>query len=156
MITDLLFYKLLLLALVWLCLMLHMLWPTDAPPFARRLPHLLPRGVTTPKNPNPLPASSINHGVRLVSRRPIPLPSCPAPHRLCSPLRAAASAPLTPRRSSVKTRTARISAGPDVAATYPEKSAKAQSRKSVSMRAYAFFPPASTQFWIVAKGTKTR
>src|SRR5919206_2576262 len=27
------------------------------------------------------------------------------------------------------------------AATYPEKSAKAQSRKSVSMRACAFFPP---------------
>src|SRR5437016_2704163 len=27
------------------------------------------------------------------------------------------------------------------AATYPEKSAKAQSRKSVSMRAWAFFPP---------------
>ena len=29
MITDLLFYKLLLLALVWLCLILHMLWPTE-------------------------------------------------------------------------------------------------------------------------------
>src|SRR3989441_7705866 len=29
MITDLLFYKLLLLALVWLCLMLHRLWPTE-------------------------------------------------------------------------------------------------------------------------------
>src|SRR2546423_13656039 len=27
------------------------------------------------------------------------------------------------------------------AATYPEKSAKAQSRKSVSRRAWAFFPP---------------
>jgi transposase-like protein len=29
MITDLLFYKLLWLALVWLCLILHMLWPTE-------------------------------------------------------------------------------------------------------------------------------
>jgi hypothetical protein len=38
----------------------------------------------------------------------------------------------------------------------PRKSAKAQSRKSGSMRACAFFSPASTQFWIVAKGTKTR
>jgi hypothetical protein len=29
MITDLLFYKLLWLALVWLCLILHMRWPTE-------------------------------------------------------------------------------------------------------------------------------
>jgi hypothetical protein len=42
MITDLLIYKLLLLALMWLCLMLLMLWPTErtapCPPPAKPTP----------------------------------------------------------------------------------------------------------------------
>src|SRR2546426_4905024 len=40
------------------------------------------------------------------------------------------------------------------AATYPEKSAKAQSRKSVSMRACAFFPPSLNPVLNRGKGHK--
>src|SRR5215831_3241381 len=40
------------------------------------------------------------------------------------------------------------------AATYPEKSAKAQSRKSVSMRACAFFPPSLDPVLNSRKGHK--
>src|SRR5438128_9836968 len=40
------------------------------------------------------------------------------------------------------------------AATYPEKSAKAQSRKSVSMRAWAFFSPSLNPILDRGKGDK--
>lgn len=85
---DLLFYKLLLLALVWVCLIRHMLWPTERTALCS-LPTTPPPRRKRSNEPKPIPASSINPCVAC-EQAADPLPKSPAPRRLCSPLCAAA------------------------------------------------------------------
>jgi IS1 family transposase/transposase-like protein len=82
MITDLLFYKLLLLALVWLCLMLHMLWPTE------RTALCSPPRIPTPPRRNyskePKPFTGLVHKPRCeaceqAADTPPQLPGAPPP-----------------------------------------------------------------------------
>ena len=74
MVPDLFFYQLLLIALVWLCLMLHWVWPSD--PACARRPRAHPHGQSATVSPNLLRASP--------------------PSRTATPVHPAAAHPQTP------------------------------------------------------------
>lgn len=82
MITDLIFSKLLLVALLWLCFLLHVLWPYERAPAGPTTPKPTPPLVNAPKSPNLLRVSSINRSVRRVSRPPIFVPRRRVPRHL--------------------------------------------------------------------------
>ena len=60
MVSDLFFYQLVLVALVWLCLMLQWAWPSDPPPCVRRHRSPQAHGPSTAVSPHPLRASPKN------------------------------------------------------------------------------------------------
>src|SRR5215831_9496231 len=80
MAPHLLFYQLLLVALVLVCLMMHVWWP-DAPRAIPKTPRKLapPRRKRSP-DPNPFLDSSISRSVRPVNRGPKRAPRRRAPH----------------------------------------------------------------------------
>src|SRR5882672_8558472 len=110
MVSHLFFYQLGLVALVWLCVMLHWVWPS-APPHARR--HRSPR-LHCPSarvSPNPLQASPTNLTATPVSTPPPPTCTPPQLHPRVSCLRADAAARSTPPPIAVRTRMAGTSVG---------------------------------------------
>ena len=116
MAPNLLFDQLLVVALVFLCLLIHVWWPDKVLPMPQ--PPLTPTSpnANAPKNPSPFPGSSTNRSARHVSREPMPLPRRPAHPLRSLPSPEDAGAPSTPARISVRLPIAPIMAG-SVAAT---------------------------------------
>ena len=82
MAPNLLFYQLLLVALVLICLLIHVGWPDATPRAPARPSHPINPDANAPKNPNPSPGSSTNRSARPVSREPMRAPRRPARHLL--------------------------------------------------------------------------
>jgi hypothetical protein len=53
MVSELFFYQLALIALVWLCCMLHWVWPSDRPTVPLPLPQPTPPRRPRRREPNP-------------------------------------------------------------------------------------------------------
>jgi hypothetical protein len=114
MVSHLFFYQLVLVALVWLCLGLHWVWPSDPAtvcPTAPEPPPPVPKRPQEPKSFAGLtpsrPATPV-HTPAISTRRPPPR---------VSGLRAAAAARSTPPRMAVRTRIAVVYLG--LADKYP-------------------------------------
>src|SRR5215813_12741499 len=80
MVSELFFYQLALIALLWLCCMLHWVWPSDRPTVPSPLPQpMLPRRTRAPKPFAGLttkpPCDTCAHST---DSRPQP-PACPPP-----------------------------------------------------------------------------
>ena len=69
-----LFYQLLLITLVLICLLVHIALPNDLPLGPKRLFNPSLAGVGVPKNRSPLPVSSNNRSVKPASTGPTPNP----------------------------------------------------------------------------------
>ena len=111
MVSNLFFYQLMLIALVWLCLMLHGLWPSE--PAAERLPTappILPSRKRS-KVPKPFPGLTVNPTV-MPARRTSPCTvSRPAPRHHGSSPPEGAAVKSTPRTIFVPTPIVAMAAG---------------------------------------------
>src|SRR5262245_3038095 len=111
MVPALFFYQLVLVALVWLCLMLHWTWPSDPPLRARHPRSPQAHGPSASMSPPPLRASPPS---RLATPASTPATSAqrhPAPHHRASCPRGGAAARWTPPPISAPTPTVRIAVG---------------------------------------------
>ena len=112
MISDLLFYKLLLVGLLWLCILLHVVWPSERAASCPITPTpTLPRRQRSKGPRNPLLASSTSRCVTSAEAPPLAVHRLPPPHRHCSCSPEDAAALSTRNSSSVPIRSALIMAG---------------------------------------------
>jgi hypothetical protein len=112
MLSDLLFYGLLLLGLLWLCVMLYHAWPSDCPAGYQRTPQPAKPPRKRSHAPNRFLASPVSLAVRPVSRRPRnQRPRCLPYRRRRSLPSGDGRARWTPRGNSARNQTATIGAG---------------------------------------------
>ena len=79
MVSHLFFYQLTLIALVWLCVLLHWVWPSDSAAPRARHPWP-PHGRSGAVHRDPLKASSKSRTVTPVSTPPLPARKPPRLH----------------------------------------------------------------------------
>jgi hypothetical protein len=113
MAPNLLFYRLLLVALVLICLLTHVWWLDNT----RATPHrlLTSAQLRRTRSKEPKPFTGYIHYARPVSREAIPASRRPARHRPSSPSREDADARSTPALTSVPLRIVPTTAGLDAA-----------------------------------------
>src|SRR5262245_1265938 len=110
MVSTPLSYQLLLVALVLICLLLHVVWPDDPPRAPTPSPQPHQRRRPRVKEPKPFPGSSTNRCAEPVNRQPRRSPRRRASHRRSSVTPKVADGLSTPTRTSVQSRIAPIMA----------------------------------------------
>src|SRR5882672_3173542 len=115
MVYHLFFYQLVLVALVWLCVMLHWTWPSDPAPVWPTTPEPLPPLRKRKREPPPVRASPpsriampVSTAVPLARRHPQPRHRASCPH-------GGAAARATPHAMSTPIRTVPPGAGAEMA-----------------------------------------
>jgi hypothetical protein len=110
MVSHLFFYQLVLIALVWLCLMLHWMWPSAAatcpttPEPTPQCPSAIVSANPLQASPQSLIATPVHTPATSAQRRPAPRHRASCPH-------GGAAARSTPRHTSARTQTVPIAAG---------------------------------------------
>src|SRR5712692_7006990 len=100
MVSHHIFYQLVLLGLLWLCMMLHVMWPSDRPVLAPRPPQ--PVAPPRKRSKAPKPFAGLLHRPQRPCHLPPPCRSSPAGD---------ARARWTPRSISARTPPVTIGAG---------------------------------------------
>ena len=119
MASNPLFYQLLLVALVLICLMVHVGLPDDIPRVTKTPLAPKPPVADVPQNLSRLPGSSTNRSVRPVSKRPLAARRRQGRRRLSSPSHEDVGAQSIRKPTSVPIPLARTTAGLDSATCAP-------------------------------------
>jgi hypothetical protein len=128
MASNLLWYQLLLTALVLIWLRMHVWWPDHPHPTPRRSSSRRSPGANALQNPNPSLDASINHGATRVSRASMLILRHLGRHLPCASFPGDADAPSTPRSIAVRITIAPMTAGSGAATSAPMAPTVASSR----------------------------
>ena len=111
MVSDLFFYQLMLIALVWLCVMLHWAWPSDSAAVPRRYLGAHPPPPKRHREPKPFAGLTQKPHCDACAHASDPARTPPQRRHHVSCSRGGAAARSTPHAISVRTRTVPIGAG---------------------------------------------
>ena len=111
MVSHLFFYQLVLIALVWLCLMLHWVWPSDPAAACPPTPEPPPPRPKRQREPKPFAGLTTKPPCDACEHATAPRPQAPAAPPPASCPRGGAAARSTPPPISARTRTVPIAAG---------------------------------------------
>ena len=111
MVSHLFFYQLTLIALVWLCVMLHWAWPSDSAAACPTPPEPPPPRPKRHRAPKPFAGLTTKPHCDACEHATAPRPQPPQLRHRASCPRGGAAARSTPRRISARTRTVPIGAG---------------------------------------------